>query len=182
VKSLGLKTDLSTNFNFGSWIYTLLGAVHLPHQYCVELWNYLLSDDEAPFINFNPNETFTQADEHYNVSLRRFINYFQNQWTNEPNSSYVNQFLNQGCRTTNFAEGLNRKLRDIFHFPHPELGHFLDVMRQELESHTIQAERIINGQLPKLRKKAYRQAERRYINAKIILEDHFANNDINFEV
>jgi len=81
VKSLGLKTDLSTNFNFGSWIYTLLGAVHLPHQYCVELWNYLLSDDEAPFINFNPNETFTQADEHYNVSLRRFINYFQNQWT-----------------------------------------------------------------------------------------------------
>jgi len=100
---------------------------------------------------------------------------------NEPNSSYVNQFLNQGCRSTNFAEGLNHKLRDIFHSPHPELGHFLDVMRQELESHTIQAERIINGQLPKLRKKAYRQAERRYINAKIILEDHFANNDINFE-
>jgi len=114
------------------------------------------------------------------MSLRRFIEYFTNQWLKEPNSELVNHFLNVGPRTTDFAEGFNRKLRDMFHSAHPDLAYFMQVMKNELESHTMQAERIIlNGQRPKLRKKKYRQAERRYMHVKMELEEYLRdNNDV----
>jgi len=126
-----------------------------------------------------PDETFSREDEHYTFSLNRFIEYFSRQWTKKPNSDLVNQYLNVGPLTTNFAEGFNRKLRDMFHSAHPELSHFLYVMKSELESHTLQSERIIlHGQQPKLRRKEYRQAERRYMDAKAELKEYLRNNDV----
>ena len=79
------------------------------------------------------------------------------------NSRLVNQWSNNGCRTTNFAEGFNRRLQYVFSTTHPPLGEFLHVMRQELTDATTHAKRIVfNNDQIKLRKRKYRKSERHY--------------------
>jgi hypothetical protein len=81
--------------------------------------------------------------------------------------SLVNQWEGAVCRTSNFCEGWHGCLKTMFTMSHPELGYFLNEMREELLRHQTQALRILRGRAQiKNREQHVVQTENRVIDAK----------------
>jgi hypothetical protein len=101
----------------------------------------------------------------------------------EENGRLVNQWSNNGPRTTNFSEGFNRTITHIFSMAHPALGHFIQVMRDELLRQSTQAQRIILGLVAiRTRDQDVIGAENRVINAKDLLRHFWEANNYVIEV
>jgi hypothetical protein len=89
----------------------------------------------------------------------------------------INQWEGGVCRTTNFCEGWHSALKRMFTMSHPELGYFLNEMREEILRHQTQALRIINGRVQiKDREQHVVQTEIRVIEAKSDMEVYIVIN------
>ena len=164
------------NRYFRKWFQNLVGAAHLPLQQCIVVWDHCLNN--PPFVLNAPN----LRQQHYNDAVQQFVDYFRNYWRIEPHCSLINQFENDGPRSTNFAEGYHRRLKGIFSSTHPTLAEFLHVMKGELRRHSFNAERVLlHNQRIKLRKPKYRQAEELYMQAKAAFRNGLVDHN-NIEV
>ncbi|KAI1698751.1 hypothetical protein Ddc_18929 [Ditylenchus destructor] len=167
---LGLKHRLQKDKSLRKWFKTLVGGVHLITDHQKALWDYLLLN--AP-----------QIAEY--AALASFIQYFQRQWNVETARELLNQYNNDGPRTTNFSEGWNFTLRNQFGAKHPALGEFIQSMQKELYAHSVQSERLFRGQPIRLRKQKYRKAEKQlaeirleYVAAMEHLGEEITQDDI----
>ena len=159
IKEVGLQNPLTRSPIFRKWFKIIVGAVHLPEEYCVFIWDRIL--DAPPNIGIQ-----------YNNALEQFVAYFRGYWRLVSHCHLVNQFNNSGPRCTNFAEGYHQRLQHIFSCRHPTL--FFNVMRKELRVHSTNAERVLlHGQAIKLRKPKYRRAERQYMDQKLAFRNGF---------
>ncbi|KAI1719151.1 hypothetical protein DdX_06279 [Ditylenchus destructor] len=122
------------------------------------------------------------------AAIASFVLYFQGQWNTEASRQLLNQYENDGPRTTNFSEGWNNTLRNQFGSLHPGLGEFLQSMQKELYRQSVESERLLRGQPIRLRRRKYREAEaklaevrqeyRAVLEANILLEEHIEQDEI----
>lgn len=115
----GLKHVLKTEKPLRKWLRTLTGCVHLPPAHHTATMDYLLQH--------LPQTTESRA-------LDRFVRYFRRQWCKEMAALLTNQWHNDGPRTTNFSEGWNNSLHNVFGVKHPGLGEFLQVKKAQFRN------------------------------------------------
>ncbi|KAI1718961.1 hypothetical protein DdX_06076 [Ditylenchus destructor] len=171
--NLGLNQRLKKDPALRKWLRTLIGGVHLKLAHQQALWDYLLQ---------HPPQIREYA------AIASFVLYFQGQWNTEASRQLLNQYENDGPRTTNFSEGWNNTLRNQFGSLHPGLGEFLQSMQKELYRQSVESERLLRGQPIRLRRRKYREAEaklaevrqeyRAVLEANILLEEHIEQDEI----
>ncbi|KAI1699262.1 AAA domain-containing protein [Ditylenchus destructor] len=167
--NLGLNQRLKKDPALRKWLRTLIGGVHLKLAHQQALWDYLLQ---------HPPQIREYA------AIASFVLYFQGQWNTEASRQLLNQYENDGPRTTNFSE-VNR---NQFGSLHPGLGEFLQSMQKELYRQSVESERLLRGQPIRLRRRKYREAEaklaevrqeyRAVLEANILLEEHIEQDEI----
>ncbi|KAI1711964.1 hypothetical protein DdX_09926 [Ditylenchus destructor] len=171
--NLGLNQRLKKDPALRKWLRTLIGGVHLKLAHQQALWDYLLQ---------HPPQIREYA------AIASFVLYFQGQWNTEASRQLLNQYENDGPRTTNFSEGWNNTLRNQFGSLHPGLGEFLQSMQKELYRQSVESERLLRGQPIRLRRRKYREAEAKFaevrqeyravLEANILLEEHIEQDEI----